>query len=366
MAREETLPLRGDDLDSGPSEQELLDAVMRNSPIMEEAGFEAPPLPDEEEIVEDPVDSDEEDPEESDDIETEDDVEEEEEVDEGEVEGDTSTQDTEIFTADDLDLDALVAVKIDGEEAQVSFGDLIKGYTTEQSLTKKGRELGEERKKVEEERLEKLGQLDQVAQAGAQVLMQPEQAAAKTYHEIEEAIKKARADGDTYELGELKDKREQAQASYWRARNTREGLLKQVEKQKMEVAEEQWKAQVDYFTATIPDLIPDFDDKVATSIRAFAIEEGIDPAVLDTITDPSIVKFVDDYRRLKQGVSKGKAKRKAAPVKRVPAKKGKPANIKKQEKSAQLRNKVLSGNGSERDEEAFLLNFANQSLSKLG
>ena len=177
--------------------------------LRKQAGV-APPLPDEEEIVEDPVDSDDQDLE-SDEIDTDDDVEYEEDDEGNLVEDDTSTQDTEVFTADDLDLDALVAVKIDGEETNVSFGDLLKGYTTEQSLTKKGRELGEERKKLESERIEKIGQLDQVAQAGAQVLLQPEQAAQKEYHELEAQIKKARDDGDTYELGELKDKREQAQ-----------------------------------------------------------------------------------------------------------------------------------------------------------
>ena len=364
MAIKETPPPVGDDLDGGPSEQELLDAVIRNSELAQQAGV-APPLPDEEEIVEDPVDSDDQDLE-SDEIDTEDDVEYEEDDEGNLVEDDTSTQDTEVFTADDLDLDALVAVKIDGEETNVSFGDLLKGYTTEQSLTKKGRELGEERKKLESDRIERLGQLDQVAQAGAQVLLQPEQAAQKEYHELEAQIKKARADGDTYELGELKDKREQAQANYWQARKTREGLLQQVEKQKMEAAEVEWKSQVDHFSAVIPDLIPDFDENVASSIREFAIEEGIDPAVLDTITDPNIVKFVDDYRRLKQGVSKGKAKRKAIAVKKVPARKAKPANQKKQEKANNLRSKVLAGQGSERDEHDFLRNFANQSLSKLG
>ena len=198
MAIKETPPPVGDDLDGGPSEQELLDAVIRGSELAQAAGV-APPLPDEEEIVEDPVDSDDQDLE-SDEIDTDDDVEYDEDDEGNLVEDDTSTQDTEVFTAEDLDLDALVAVKIDGEETNVSFGDLLKGYTTEQSLTKKGRELGEERKKLESERIEKLGQLDQVAQAGAQVLLQPEQAAQKEYHDLEAQIKKARADGDTYEL----------------------------------------------------------------------------------------------------------------------------------------------------------------------
>ena len=59
MANEETLPPVDDARDSGPSEQELLDAVMRNSDIMNEAGY-APPPPAEESLVEDPVESDDE------------------------------------------------------------------------------------------------------------------------------------------------------------------------------------------------------------------------------------------------------------------------------------------------------------------
>ena len=61
MIDNESLPATDDVQDQGPSEQELLDAVMANSPFAEEAGLV--PLPDEGEIDEDPVESDEEDPE---------------------------------------------------------------------------------------------------------------------------------------------------------------------------------------------------------------------------------------------------------------------------------------------------------------
>ena len=85
MAEENTLPpVDGNDMvsDAGPSEQELLDAVMRQSPIMEE--IEEPPLPEEEEIVEDPEESVEEDPE-TDESETDEEEEIEEEVEEAEA-----------------------------------------------------------------------------------------------------------------------------------------------------------------------------------------------------------------------------------------------------------------------------------------
>ena len=46
-----------------------------------------------------------------------------------------------------------------------------------------------------------------MAQASVAMLSNTENAYAKQYHDFEAQIEKARANGDTYELGELKDKR---------------------------------------------------------------------------------------------------------------------------------------------------------------
>ena len=46
------------------------------------------------------------------------------------------------------------------EDTEVSFGDLVKGYSTEQSLSKKGRELGEARKALDAEKEEKLKRIN--------------------------------------------------------------------------------------------------------------------------------------------------------------------------------------------------------------
>ena len=88
---------------------------------------------------------------------------------------------------DDLE-DFQVMVKIDGEETAVDIQDLVKGYSTEQSLSKKGRELGEARKALDEERAEKLQQIEAVSAASQQALLGPEQAASKRYHEFEAQI----------------------------------------------------------------------------------------------------------------------------------------------------------------------------------
>ena len=107
------------------------------------------------------------------------------------------------------------------------------------------------------------------------------------------------------------------------------------------------------------------DDAHGTAIMLSAEKEGIKPEVIDVIVDPGIVKFVNDYRQLKMGVSKGSAKRKAAPNKRVPIRKSKSANEKKTQKASDLRSRALKANSSQADQDAFLKTLAERSLSKM-
>lgn len=346
---------------NGQSEADLLDAVLRNSEFLEGS------LPDEEIPEVDPSESDEEDPEESDEVvnEESEEVEDDEEVEaEDEDASEDATQESTVFTADDLDLEAQVIVKIDGEEVPVSFSDLIKGYSTEQSLSAKGRELGEARKQLEAEREEQLAEISKVGQASAAVLMSQEQELAKEYHDLEAQIKKARQDGDTFELSELKDKREQVQGDYWAARNKREAIVNQLESQQQEIENQQWEEQLTYFNQTITEYVPDFNEQTAGEIREFALKEGLPEELLNTIVDPAVVKFVNDYRLLKTGVSKGEAKRKAAPTKKVPTKKAKSPTKKKAEANDMVKARAFREDASPDDQMAFLKQLASKSLNQ--
>lgn len=126
-----------------------------------------------------------------------------------------------------------------------------------------------------------------------------------------------------------------------------------------------WNEQLNIFNETIPTLIPGFNETVAKDIREFALKEGIDEKVLDTIIDPAIVKFVNDYRILKEGVSKGSVKRKAAPTKKIPTRKSRPAQQKKVDADQALRKRALSENSSKADQDAFLRGYAERSLSNM-
>ena len=344
------------------TEAALLDNILQNTEFLQGES-----LPEEQVPEVDTEESDEEVPEaseEDDTEEVEEEVEDEEEYEEDEdADEESATQEADLYTTDDLDLEAKVAIKVDGEELEVSFGDLIKGYSTEQHLSKKGREIGDARKQLEEEYQAKLGEIESTAQASAAVLYSQEQGFAKEYHDIESQIEKARENGDTYEVNELKDKREQIQKQYWKARNERETIVKKVEENMQAQQEKAWEEQIEYFNATIPEMIPDFNEETAMAIREFAISEGIAPEILDTIADPIIVKFVDDFRRLKQGVTTGQAKRKKASVKRAPVKKAKPAAKKKAQKAQTVRQRALSGDASEAEQMEFLRGYAERSLN---
>ena len=344
------------EVNNGPTEKELLDAVLEQSQFIEES------LPDEEIPEVDPSESDEEDPEESDEVVNGEDEEAEYEDDETEDEDATATQDATVYELDDLDLDAQVIVKIDGEEQAVSFSDLIKGYSTEQSLSNKGRELGEARKELEAEREAQLAEINKIGQASAAVLLSEEQQFAKQYHDFETKIQEARDNGDTYELSELKDKREQAQQSYWNARKKREGIISQMEEQQSAVYEKQWVQALDYFNNSITQYVPGFDESLAGEIRQFALEEGIPEEFIDTVVDPVMVKFVNDYRLLKQGVSKGEAKRKSAPAKKLPVKKAKSTVKKKADQEAMIKARAFKEDANPEDQMAFLKQLASRSL----
>ena len=348
----------------GRTEEQLLADIVRNSDFVSN---------DEESLPEEQVP--ELDPEQSEEVETQEseeavseEVEEEVQPEGGEIPAEDAAQaatQSEIYTQEDLDLDAKVSVKIDGQETEVSFGDLIKGYSTEQSLSNKGRELGDARKKLDEEYKNKLSELDSMSQASLAVLYSEEKAKADQYHKLEEKITEARKDGDSYNLTDLKDQREQSQKEYWEARNKRENLGKALQEQQQKQMQEAWQQNLDHFQKTIPTLIPNYDDSRAKQIREFALKEGISEDVLNSIVDPTIVKFVDDYRQLKQGVNKGAVKRKALPVKKAPVKKSKTVTQQKTDAKKVLRSKVLSGEGNSSDEKDFLRAMAERSLSTI-
>ena len=74
--------------------------------------------------------------------------------------------------------------------------------------------------------------------------------------------------------------------------------------------------------------------------------------------DPNVVKFVDEFRRLKQGIKSGAKKRAKIPAKKMPAKKAKTPTKQKQDQAAMTKARAFKNDASKEDQIAFLKRFA--------
>jgi len=341
---------------SADLEAKSLDDILRNSPAAKMLGLES--LPEEDESVPNPEDESAEEAQEND-SETENDLDEKEEStetkEENTAEDDKSTQNAELPTEEDIDWGYQVPVTVDGKTEYVSLEEIRKGYSTDKHLSQKGRELGELKKQIETERNEKLQELITLGSVVNEELTAIETKHANEYHKIKAEIDKAREEGDTYTARELKEKLEETQEKYWNARNKREENTNKVAEQFKAQQTEQQQVLLKAYEDNITKVIPEYSEKVALSIREFAIKEGIPEGLLDVIYDVNVVKFINDYRKLKTAKDTGEVKRKATPsVKSVPTKNGLPATKKEQQANTEARSKVLSGQGSKQDELDFL------------
>ena len=339
-----------------------LDDILRNSPAAEFLNLpevDEESLPPEDEDASTTDESSEEEPQEENGDESANDLDdeetEEESEEEGKVEDDASTQETELPAEEDIDWEYKIPVSVDGKVEYKTLEEIRKGYATDQHLSQKGRELGELKKQVEQERTEKLQELVRLGSLLNEQLSSTEASLAQEYHKLTADIDKARDEGDTYTVRELKEQREAVQEKYWKARNGRETQLKAVSEKLIEQQNANQAKLLEQFQKEIPTLIPEFNDKLAVSIREFAIKEGIPESLLDVVYDPRVVKFINDYRKLKTAKETGEMKRKAAPVvKSVPTKKGTPQSQRQKDAEQNNRAKVLSGQGSKADELDFL------------
>jgi hypothetical protein len=352
------------------TEDEILADILANTDFLEDDDIPTlESLPDDEmEYEGDPDESDSEDPmdedESEDDVEEEIDEESEEESDDEDASDEDATDEVTAYEEDEVDWDIHVPVTIDGEQSLVSLAELRKGYATEQHLSKKGREIGDARKELEAEREQRLGELMSLTEAVNGMLGSNEQELAQQYHSIDAKIKEAREEGNTYELAELKDQREQAQQAYWEARNKREAIVTQALEQQQQAQAEEWNTKVEKFFSEIEEVIPGYDDKYAEDLRTFGGEIGLSEEFMATIADVTIVKALDDYRKLKQGVSEGAKKRKKVSIKKAPVKKAKPATQKKVDADNMIKARAFRQDATQDDQMAFLRNYASKSLNQ--
>jgi len=296
---------------------------------------------------------------ETDDVDEED-ISEEEDENNANVEDDESTF-NDVFDVDELE-DIMVSHKIDGEEITQPLSEWIASSATKQHLSQQGREIGEQRKALEEERNQKLQELDQLGQTLSANLYSNEVRSQREYHELSNKIAKAEEEDDAYELGELTKQRTRKQKEYWEARNGREAVMNSIQQKQKEAQLSAFEDRVKQFNEVMPTIVNDWNEDVAKEVREFAIAEGIPEALINVITEPSIVKFVYDYKNLKNGVSRGAEKRKVTKKLKTPAKRSRPANKVQMDREAMIKARAFKQDSSKADQDAFMKQYALKSL----
>lgn len=268
-----------------------------------------------------------------------------EDEEEEEDESEDATQQSESDDLGEIDMDFNVPVKVDGEEFEVTMEELVANYQTKQSQSKKGDELAEQAKILNETR----EQAEIYARVNAELLQREDAKDQSVLKHLQAQVDKA-FDEDDFEASKLNNKLTKAKEEYASRKLSRDNLLQGMSQQLGQQQEEQFAAQVEHFNEVVPDLIPDWSEEVAMANRKFALNIGLDENMVDTIVDPMMIKAIDSFRRLSENSDKGTAKRKKTSVKRVPTKKPVAAKNKKSNKVDAARKNVSKGRASEKDQ----------------
>jgi hypothetical protein len=236
--------------------------------------------------------------------------------------------------------------------------DLVASYQTKQSQSKKGDEIAEQTKSLAEAREESV----MFANINAELLKGEDTKDQEVLKGLSQKVDKA-FDDDDPDANKLSRQLDKAKEEYQNRKANRDSVVETMSQKIYEQQAENFTKQVEAFNSEIKNHVSDWSEEVALKNRSFALDLGLNEQFVDTITDPIVVKVIDEYRRLKEISDKGQVKRKKAAVKRVPTKKNVSAKTKKSNKIEEARNRVKKGRGTEKDQKALFDNIIDDVFS---
>lgn len=207
----------------------------------------------------------------------EDQPEEEAEPEEGEEEGDDEGEDDEGEEPVEVPDDYKLTVKVDGEEVEVTLGELRQGYQRREDYTRKTQELAENRKTVEAAK----ENMTRQAQAYAQAYLETAENIA-SFAPSEADIERARI----YDPAEAVRLQEQRKSILAEAANAWDRAKELYAKQNETIQE-----QMAQTAEALPEFVPEWSDlelrkKEIPAIADFLQQEGMTPEVVGNTTSP--------------------------------------------------------------------------------
>ena len=233
--------------------------------------------------------------------ETEEDIEEDTEPEE-EDDANEDNDDEDELDSQFADDDAMVEVTVDGKVVQQSVKELKRLAGQEASLTRKSQETASKRKEADE--------AINKNHAVFQTLLQKAEEKYKPYSEVDMLLASKTMEAEDFALlrkeaqdagNELKFLREEADKFYQDVQAQNQKAMQDAAKQAIEVLEND---------------IPEWSNDLYNDIRAYAIEQGMDEATVNTIVDPTAIKILHKARLFDQ-TKQVATKKKVAAKKKV-------------------------------------------------
>jgi len=352
MAENKTDTTPIEDVSSELSEQEMLESLADD--FFQEKGETLP------ETEEDTVEADEEE-DDADDAETDETTEDEEELETEESEEEDDQEavaeglpDTE--EPAELDMEYEIPVKVDGEQSTIPLKELIKGYQTSQHANKKSIEASERLKEAEQA----FTRVNELQAENAELLKHKVDKDQQQLDAYDAKIKKLLLDDNVFELPKWQEARRIKAEQLEKNRADQTSKEKEARDSLYKQNANAFAMQKDQSIATLNETIPGWEDTY-DSVVDWAVKDLGFPEFAE-ILDPRVVSLMYDYKALKEGSQTAAKKRLKAPVKSVKTKKSQSSKTKQARRDGNLRDKVLSGKGSENEQLNFLEGLAGKVL----
>ena len=214
--------------------------------------------------------------------------EESEESDEEEVEEDDEEEAEESDEEEEEEPD-LFAVKVDGEEIEVTFDELLKGYSRQSDYTKKTQELSEGRKEIESAKATYDSELVKIQQEREHYVNQLNQILQNSSNNLQEYDKidwDTLKNDDPIEYVKLREDYRDGKERMQALNQQRQMAMQQQQAEAQKVQQEAVQAERAKMIEALPEWgDPDKQKELATDVKSYALSQGFSEEELNSLID---------------------------------------------------------------------------------
>ena len=183
----------------------------------------------------------------------------------------------------------LYAVKVDGEEVEVTFDELLKGYSRQSDYTKKTQELSQGRKEIEEAKSTyntALAQMQQKRQHYVTQLNQILQNSSNNLQEYDKIDWNTLKEDDPIEYVKLREDYRDGKEKMQALDQQRQMAMQQQNAEAQKVQQEAVQAERYKMVEALPEWgDPDKQKELATDVKNYALTQGFSEEELNSLID---------------------------------------------------------------------------------